>query len=134
VVDSFLISLIWLTVTHGFLQARYLDFSLAGEIVLFLVGFLYYFAFEWLFSATLGKRMMKLRVVSVGGDPCTLKESLLRNIFRVIDWIPICYVVGIVLAVFSDKKQRAGDRIAHTMVTMAPERDNVPPPAPFLFH
>ena len=67
-------------------------------------------------------------------DPCTLQESALRNVVRMIDWFPIAYIIGIVLVSISDKRQRAGDRIAHTIVTGAPKRDEIPPPAPFLFH
>ncbi|HUO42290.1 MAG TPA: RDD family protein [Methylomirabilota bacterium] len=130
--DSLLISIGWLAIAY--LQAPFRDFSFPSALILLLISFLYYFALEWLFSATPGKLMMKLRVVGSNGDPCTFKESALRNLFRIIDWIPVCYVVGIWLVVFSDKKQRAGDRIAHTMVTVAPERNNAPPPAPFLFH
>jgi len=132
--DSLLVGSSWLAVTHGFLQVNSLDLSLTGIMILFLISFLYYFALEWLLSTTLGKRITKLRVVGAGGDPCTITESALRNLFRAMDWIPFCYIVGIGLVVFSDKKQRAGDRIAHTMVTIAPDRDNAPPPAPFLFH
>jgi uncharacterized RDD family membrane protein YckC len=89
---------------------------------------------EWILSGTLGKFAMKLRVVGNSGDPCTLQESALRNLLRMIDWFPIAYVIGIALVSISDKRQRAGDRIAHTVVTMALERDKNPPPAPFLFH
>jgi len=89
---------------------------------------------EWILSATLGKLIMKLRVVGTDGDPCTLRESALRNLLRMIDWLPLGYIIGLALLSMSDKRQRAGDKIAQTVVTMAPERDKNPPPAPFLFH
>jgi uncharacterized RDD family membrane protein YckC len=81
---------------------------------------------EWILSGTLGKFAMKLRGVGDRGDPCTLQESALRNLLRIIDWFPIAYVIGIVLVSISDKRQRAGDRIAHTIVTVAPKRDMTP--------
>jgi len=121
-------------ITRGFLQLSFFDFSLASVTILFLDSFFYYFVFEWLFSITPGKRSMKLQVVGTDGDPCTMTKSALRNLFRIIDWIPIGYLFGVGLMLISDKKQRAGDRIAHTIVTLAPKRDNTPPPAPFLFH
>ena len=77
---------------------------------------------------------MKLCVVGVNGDPCSLGESALRNLFRIIDWLPFCYLLGIGFLLISEKRQRAGDKIAHTIVTTAPERDKTPPPTPFLFH
>lgn len=89
---------------------------------------------EGLFSATLGKRIMKISVVGANGDPCTITESALRNLFRMIDWLPFGYILGIGFLSITSKKQRMGDKIAHTIVTMPPERDKTPPPAPFLFH
>jgi len=89
---------------------------------------------EWLFSATLGKFVMRIRVVGTEGDPCTVTESIIRNLFRIIDWLPFCYILGLLALLTTNKRQRVGDRIAHTIVTMVPERDKTPPPAPFLFH
>ena len=121
-------------IVRGLLQLSFFDFSIVSLTTLILVSFFYYFALEWLFSVTPGKRVMRLRVVGTDGDPCTLTKSALRNLFRIIDWIPIGYLFGVGLALVSDKKQRAGDRIAQTIVTVAAKRDNAPPPAPFLFH
>jgi uncharacterized RDD family membrane protein YckC len=108
--------------------------SLSGGLILFLMSFLYYSAMEGLFSTTLGKRVTKIRAVRANGDPCTIRESVLRNLFRAIDWLPFCYVLGIGFISITKKKRRVGDIIAHTIVTMAPEPDRNSPPAPFLFH
>lgn len=74
-----------------------------------------------MFSATPGKRVMKIRVVGVDGDPCTITESAVRNLFRVIDWLPFCYILGVGFLSITNKKQRVGDKVAHTIVTIAPE-------------
>lgn len=63
-----------------------------------------------------------------------LLASAVRNLLRMVDWLPLLYAVGIVLLIFSDQRQRTGDRVAHTIVTNALKRDKTPPPAPFLFH
>ena len=133
-IDSLIVSSSWMTIAHVNLQSPFFGLSLTSGIILFVVNFSYYFIMEWLLSSTLGKWVMKIRVVGTEGDPCTITESAVRNLFRIIDWLPFCYILGIGFLSISEKKQRAGDRIAHTIVTMAPERDKTPPPAPFLFH
>jgi uncharacterized RDD family membrane protein YckC len=77
---------------------------------------------------------MKIRVLGADGDACTITESALRNLFRVIDWLPFGYALGIGFLLMTSRKKGVDDKIAHTIVTMAPERDETPPPAPFLFH
>ena len=134
IIDSVAVLSGWATLEYTFRQSPSPILSLTAAIALFSITFLYYFTMEWIFSATLGKLIMKLRVVGISGDPCALREALLRNFFRIIDWLPLAYLIGIILLSISDKRQRVGDRIAHTVVTMALERDKNPPPAPFLFH
>jgi uncharacterized RDD family membrane protein YckC len=133
-IDSLFVGLVWMIIARASVQSSLLGLSLLTGSVLFLISFLYYSTLEWLLSATLGKRAMKLRVVGINGDACSLRESALRNLFRIVDWLPFCYILGIGFLSTSEKRQRAGDKIAHTIVTIAPERDNTPPPAPFLFH
>jgi len=104
--------------------------------VAYLVGltFLYYFLLEWVFAASIGKLFLRLRVFGIDGEPCSVKASLKRNLVRFVDWLPFLYVSGIVSVVASSNKQRLGDRVASTIVTLAPTKDINPPPAPFLFH
>ena len=133
-IDSSLIFIIWLVIAHASVQSPLLGLSFRSGLVLCLISFLYYSAAEGLFSATPGKLLTKIRVVGPDGDPCTVKEAALRNLFRVIDWLPFFYILGLGFLSVTSKKQRVGDKVAHTVVTMAPERDRTPPPAPFLFH
>jgi len=132
-IDSLIVGLIWITITYAPVRAPFRDLSVTGS-VLFLVSFFYYSSMEWLLSATPGKRAMKLRVVGVNGNRCSLGQSALRNLIRIIDWLPFCYLLGIGFLSISDKRQRGGDKLAHTIVSIAPERDKTPPAAPFLFH
>ena len=133
-IDSLIVGLSWVAIAHVSVQLPFLELTLISELILLLLSLFYYFAMEWLFSATLGKFVMKIRVVGTEGDPCTITESTIRNLFRIIDWLPFCYTLGLLALLTTNKRQRVGDRIAHTIVTMFPERDKTPPPAPFLFH
>ena len=83
---------------------------------------------------TIGKILVKLRVVETSGDPCSFGGSFKRNILRFVDWLPAFYILAAVLLFVSHERQRLGDMVAKTIVTTAPEKDINPPPAPFLFH
>jgi len=80
-----------------------------------LVGFLYYWLFEGLFGATLGKGIVGIQVRDLGGGKCGLGASLIRNILRIIDAL-VVYLVGFLIAVFSKLRQRLGDHLARTVV------------------
>lgn len=63
-----------------------------------------------------GKAMIGLRVVRDGGLPITLRESLLRNLVRMVDMLPTQYFVGLVSMVVSKDVRRVGDYAAGTLV------------------
>lgn len=84
-----------------------------------LLDFLGYFVVcEMAFSGrSLGKKMVGLRVVRVGGQPVGFWSSLLRNVLRLIDMqIGITYLVGGVLILTTTRNQRLGDLLAGTVV------------------
>ena len=65
---------------------------------------------------TPGKRALSLRVVDERGLPVSLYQSLVRNIMRVVDFIPIFYGVGAIAALASPSRRRLGDIVAGTLV------------------
>lgn len=85
----------------------------------------YYVAFESLSGATLGKRIVKLRVVAAGGGRATLAAAALRNawiLFGLVPWIggvvQIAAVIAIVVTVARHERNRGWhDRLAGTVVT-----------------
>jgi uncharacterized RDD family membrane protein YckC len=81
-----------------------------------LLGLAYFTIPEALFGATPGKQLMGICVVSAGGAPLTIKAVLVRNVLRIIDWLPFLYVLGGALTLFSEKSQRLGDTVAGTTV------------------
>ncbi len=70
------------------------------------------------FHATLGKRVLNMRVVAYGGGPAGAGALLLRNLTKLLSCL--VWVVGVPLAMFSiatnPDHQRLGDRLAHTYV------------------
>jgi len=140
-VDSFIVGLVWLALTGRWNEIPEL-FTITGAtstppttlVYLAIVTFAYYFVLEWLFASTIGKSLLKLRVVGNDGDACSLSASLKRNLLRFLDWLPLFYIIGVIAILTSHDRQRIGDKVAATIVTEAPEKDINPPPAPFLFH
>ncbi|WP_048165992.1 RDD family protein [Palaeococcus pacificus] len=84
--------------------------------LLYLGVYLAYFTvLEGTMGFTIGKRVLGLKVQKENGEPCGLREALLRNVLRVIDGIA-SYLVGALLIATSRKKQRFGDIVAKTVV------------------
>ncbi len=76
----------------------------------------YHTVLEWQFGKTLGKFLVKIEVTAADGSPLTLRASAVRNVLRLVDYLPLVYIIGIVLVVLSDRQQRLGDRVAKTVV------------------
>jgi len=96
-------------------------------VVLYLIAFflLVQIVIEWGYFAiwelssggrSLGKLALRLRVVCDGGGPITPRESLVRNLLRVVDILPANYLVGLVAMVVSVEGKRLGDVAAGTVV------------------
>lgn len=65
---------------------------------------------------TPGKRMNGLRVVQAGGGPITFVPSAIRNVLRIVDFLPTMYLTGIVTILATSRNQRVGDVVAGTLV------------------
>jgi uncharacterized RDD family membrane protein YckC len=95
--------------------------STAAELVFVVVGFLLFWAYwilpEALWSGrTLGKHLLHLRVVDARGGPLTAGQAIVRNLLRIVDFLPTSYAVGAVVMFASPRNQRLGDLAAGTVV------------------
>lgn len=110
-------------------------FGLGGEIAVvlalilfFFVMFVYFPLFEGLWDGrTPGKRVQRLRVVQKNGQPARFTHVLVRNLVRIIDFLPVGYSVG-ALTMIVTKTQRLGDLAAGTIVV---KEVKAPLPSPF---
>jgi len=75
----------------------------------------YYVIFEACWGATGGKAIAGIQVRRIDFSACSLRESLVRNLLRVVDAIA-AYLVGLVTAAVSHSRQRIGDLLAGTIV------------------
>ncbi|WP_128478285.1 RDD family protein [Halorussus pelagicus] len=79
----------------------------------------YHTILEWRYGKTIGKGLVNIRAVKDDGSSLTLGSSLTRNVLRLIDFLPLLYVIGIVFMIFSSRDQRLGDRLGGTTVVQA---------------
>lgn len=77
----------------------------------------YYIFFETLWNGqSPGKRLVGLRVIRREGIPIDVFAALIRNLVRVIDFLPLYYGVGVVTMFVDEKSRRLGDFAAGTLV------------------
>jgi uncharacterized RDD family membrane protein YckC len=77
----------------------------------------YYIAFELLWNGqTPGKRLFRLRVLRDSGYPIGFLDSLIRNLVRVIDFLPLFYGIGVLTMLIDARSRRLGDLAAGTIV------------------
>jgi uncharacterized RDD family membrane protein YckC len=87
------------------------------SVVFFLVILGYDILFEVLASGrTPGKRWTGLRVVRTGGQPVRFLTSTIRNLMRLVDFLPFSYIAGAIAILASPRNQRLGDMTAGTLV------------------
>jgi len=64
---------------------------------------------------SVGKKIMKIKVISLDGGRPRLGQYLLRWLFRIIDFFPgTLNLCGLICVAVSDKSQRVGDMVAGT--------------------
>lgn len=112
-------TVLWL-ISIGMLMAI-LGSSQAGRGIMLLVMFVSYWGYPVLFEVygggmTLGKRWMGLQVVRADGLPVGWRESALRNLLLVADFLPFMYGVGLACMLLDGRFRRLGDLVAGTMV------------------
>ena len=89
---------------------------------------------------SVGKKIMKIKVISLDGARPRLGQYLLRWLFRIIDFFPgTLNLCGLICVAVSDKSQRLGDMVAGTTlirtvprtkmqnIAFKPEADNYQP-------
>ncbi|MDX9991089.1 MAG: RDD family protein [Anaerolineales bacterium] len=90
--------------------------SLLGFIAfLFFWGYYIFFELNWNGQSP-GKRMVGIRVLRADGTPVTLSEVLIRNLVRMVDFLPSFYGLGVVVMFVDERSRRLGDLAAGTLV------------------
>ena len=92
-----------------------------GLLVFVVLGFASFWAYwilpEALWSGqTVGKYVLHLRVIDARGGPITGGQAVIRNLLRVVDFLPWSYALGTVVMFGTVRSQRLGDLAAGTIV------------------
>jgi uncharacterized RDD family membrane protein YckC len=91
-------------------------------LVFFALQVGYGFTCEWVWRGqTIGKRMLRLRVVDASGLRLQFSQVVLRNLLRFVDMLPAFYLVGGVATLLNRRSQRLGDIAANTIVIRMPK-------------
>jgi uncharacterized RDD family membrane protein YckC len=93
-----------------------------GTVALFVISLVYAAIAEWFWRGqTIGKRLLRLRVVDASGLRLEPAQVIVRNLMRLIDILPALYLVGGIACVLSRHRQRLGDLAAGTVVVRTPK-------------
>ncbi|OAD19911.1 RDD domain-containing protein [Candidatus Thiomargarita nelsonii] len=88
------------------------------------------FVLEWFYpvlfevyrqGATPGKSAMKIKVLHESGTPVDWSASMIRNLLRVVDFLPFFYGLGLIAMLINEDFKRIGDLAAGTVVVYQEE-------------
>jgi uncharacterized RDD family membrane protein YckC len=83
----------------------------------FLITSGYFIIFEIVWNGqTPGKRLLGLRVIRESGYPLRPVDSAIRNLVRIVDWLPIGYGIGVLVMLTNRRSRRLGDFAGGTIV------------------
>ncbi len=99
--------------------------DVAGAIMIlayFVISVGYGIVLEWYWRGqTLGKRLLRLRVMDVQGLRLQFNQVVIRNLLRFVDNLPVAYMVGGLFCLITRRSQRLGDLAANTIVVRNPQ-------------
>lgn len=100
-----------------------IDLSRGLTVLAYFVIFIGYgITAEWHWRGqTVGKRLLRLRVMDAQGLTLRFSQVVIRNILRIVDSLPLLYAAGGAACLFSRRAQRLGDIAADTVVIRVPK-------------
>jgi len=146
IVSAILVGLLFFATAVGVASDSETLYVLVLILGMFIVVFGYFWTSEALWSGqTIGKKAFRLRAVGDRGEPLTFGQAGIRNIIRIIDFLPYAYGVGLIVLFVNGRGKRLGDLAAGTVVVK--DSDSIalwqlargrpllppapPPPAPY---
>jgi uncharacterized RDD family membrane protein YckC len=146
IVIALLVALLFGGIAVGSIFNNTVAFDLIEILGSFVIVFGYFWLSEAIWSGqTIGKKAFRLRAVGDRGEPLTFMQAGIRNVVRIVDFLPYGYGVGLVVMFINGKGKRLGDLAAGTLVVKDSDRvwlwqvpgarpsdvqPNMPPPSP----
>ena len=95
-----------------------------------ILGFAIFWGYFMVFEITTngqspGKFALGIRVIKEGGYPISFGDSAIRNLVRVVDFLPFFYGTGLLVMLINGNWQRLGDLAAGTLVVKTSRKKNV---------
>jgi uncharacterized RDD family membrane protein YckC len=115
-----------------------------GQWILMTWAFVWYWGYPiicevYFKGRTIGKRAAGIEVLRADGLPVGWRESTLRNLLLVADFLPALYITGLISMLYDNQFRRVGDVVARTLVvysdkaqtrTALPKAEPLPLPFP----
>lgn len=124
-IDQLVITTAWATVASAIGVLGLVSMDLATAVTAwgyFILVLGYPMACEWGWNGqTIGKRLLRLRVMDDRGLRLGFGQVVIRNLLRSVDALPLGYMTGGLAALFNRKGQRLGDIAGGTIVVREPE-------------
>ena len=74
----------------------------------------YFISMETKSGQTVGKKMMRIKVVSLDGSPITKRQAIFRDVVKV--YFELTLTIPLLYIFMNEKRQRLGDKWAQTLV------------------
>jgi uncharacterized RDD family membrane protein YckC len=122
IIDLLIVALVEVAVLFfGFGAGTVTNSSTVGGLVIIVFSFINVFGYFWASEAlwsgqTVGKKAFRLRAVGDRGEPLTFMQAGIRNIVRIVDFLPYGYGIGMIVLFANGKGKRLGDLAAGTLV------------------
>jgi uncharacterized RDD family membrane protein YckC len=119
---GFFIALVIVGLIIGFSASIGEVFAIILGVIAFLLYVFYDLVCEiFLNGQSFGKRIMKIKVISLNGARPSISQYILRWLFRMVDFGITFNVCALLCVIISVKKQRVGDMVAGTtLIKTAP--------------
>ncbi|MES2456582.1 MAG: RDD family protein [Bacteroidota bacterium] len=101
----------------------YVFFAAVG---LYLTAYIFYNLICEIFmnGQSIGKRLMKIKVISLDGGQASIGQYFIRWVFRLADFVLTGQMGGLICIALTENKQRIGDVVAGTTVIKTVPRTN----------
>jgi uncharacterized RDD family membrane protein YckC len=103
----------------GIMQPQMFRLMVLTLIIVVVVSLFYFILCESFFQRTPGKLCMNLMVLDVSGKPVSVRQAVLRNILRLLEYHPlISPLISLIIVLSTSRRQRIGDLVADTIVVI----------------
>ena len=117
IIDIIVLFIIMIIFSFLFGTAEGSSFAVSGfaALIMYLIMFAYFIVLEVVTGKTIGKYVVKAKVVNESGGQISWGAAIIRTLLRIVDGF-FFYLVGFIIALATKENQRLGDIAAKTYV------------------